>query len=100
MPIKFGDSFFRVGPTVQLQLNFPKLAFGKSFSITSLYTYLPVVSGPTKHDYYFRLAGTWTLYEDPEINHKISISAEYQRGGLNFSKEEVDQFLVGFSVLF
>jgi hypothetical protein len=93
-------SFFRMGPTVQFSLRAPALPGGRSFSLTTLYTFLPAISGSSSHDSFFRSTLAYDLFRDPEINHKVSVTADYQRGGLTFTKQEVDQFTLGLAVLF
>ncbi len=93
-------SFFRLGPVVQFQLEAPKLLFGHSVSITTLYSYLAAISGPDDHESYFRGTLTYNLLRDPELNHKVTLNANYQRGGLNFTKQEVDTFTIGLGVLY
>jgi hypothetical protein len=36
----------------------------------------------------------------PKMKHKISLTAEYQKGGLNFTKEDVDTLTLGLGVLY
>ena len=93
-------SFFRLGPTAQFSLKAPALPGDRTFSLTILYTYLPAISGSTSHDWFFRSTLAYDLFRDAELNHKIAITADYQRGGLTFTKQEVDQFTLGLSVLF
>ena len=93
-------SFSRLGPTVQLQLQAPRLALGKDFSITMLYSYLATVSGSGAHRSFFKVSAVYNLIKNDLLNHKISIAAEYQKGGLNFTKEDVDTFTLGLGVLY
>ena len=93
-------SFFRLGPTVQFSLTAPALPGDRALSLTTLYTYLPAISGSTSHDWFFRSTLAYDLFRDTELNHKFSITADYQRGGLTFTKQEVDQFTLGLGVLF
>jgi hypothetical protein len=95
-----GGSFFRVGPSVQFQLNAPKLVFGKEFSLTALYSYLSPVSGSDAHNSFAKVTAAFTLLKDEQLNHKISLTADYQKGGLNFTKEDVDILTIGLGVLF
>jgi hypothetical protein len=92
------ESFFRIGPTVQLRLNAPTVWKGASF--TALYSYLPSLSGLKGHDSLLRLDWTLTLVTDTTLHEKISLNANYTRGGLNFTKQDVDTFTLGLSVLF
>jgi len=91
-------SFFRIGPEVQLRINFPRVWNG--FSITALYSYLSTMSGPEGHNQYFKLDGTLALYSNPVLNEKISLNADYTVGGLDFTKENVNTFTIGLSALF
>lgn len=93
-------SFFRAGPTAQLQLNFPRLLFGKSFSITGLYSYLPRFSGPEEHESFFSVTGAYDLVKDEVTGNKISLNGQYQKGALNFTKDNVDTFTIGLGVRF
>ncbi len=93
-------SFFRLGPTVQFSLKAPALPGDRALSLTTLYTYVPAISGSTSHDWFFRSTLSYDLFRDPELNHKVAITADYQRGGLTFTKQEVDQFTLGLSALF
>ena len=92
--------FFRWGPTVQFQLTAPSLPGGRALSLTALYSYLAAEKGPSDHEWYFRSTLSYELYKGVEENHVIRINADYQRGGLNFTKEEVDSFTIGLGVLF
>jgi hypothetical protein len=92
------ESFFRVGPTMQLRANAP--AFWKGASLTALYSYLPAQSGPEGHDSLLKLDGTLALVADTAKHEKISLNANYTRGGLNFTKQGVDTFTIGLSVLY
>jgi hypothetical protein len=93
-------SFFRLGPTAQLQLRAPRFFLGKDFSITMLYSHLPAVSGSQEHQCFFKLSAVYDLVKDEQLNHKVSLTAEYQKGGLNLTKEDVDTFTLGLGVLF
>jgi len=93
-------SFFRLGPTVQLQIRAPKLILGKDFSVTALYSYLAAQSGSEEHRSFFKVSGVLDLVKDDLLNHKISLTAEYQKGGLNFTKEDVDTLTLGLGVLY
>lgn len=93
-------SFYRLGPTVQFSLKAPALPGDRALSLTALYAYLPAISGSTSHDWFFHSTVAYDLFRDIELNHKVSINADYQRGGLTFTKQEVDQFTLGLGVLF
>ena len=94
------EPFFRWGPTLQFQLTAPSLPGGRALSLTALYSYLAAEKGPSDHEWYFRSTLSYDLYKGAEENHAIKINADYQRGGLNFTKEEVDSFTIGLGVLF
>ena len=89
-------SFFRVGPAFQAVVNFPTLL--KGFSINGQYNYLQAVSGPTNHRNYWKAGGALTVYHNPALKHKISLTADYQR--LVLSKQAVDITTVGLGVTF
>jgi hypothetical protein len=72
-------SFFRLGPVVQMRANAPTV--GKGLSFTALYSYLPSVNGPTQHDSLLKLDLTLALYTDPVLKQKVSLNADYTRGG-------------------
>jgi hypothetical protein len=93
-------SFFRIGPTVQFQVNAPNLLFGKDASLTTLYSYLPAITGSHVHQSYFKISGVYDLVKDDVLNHKVALTAQYERGGLNFTKEDVDTFTIGLGVLY
>lgn len=93
-------TFFRAGPTAQIQLNFPRLLLGKSFSVTGLYSYLPAISGPEGRESYFSVTGAYDLVKDDVTGNKISINGSYQKGALNFTKDNVDTFTIGLGVRF
>jgi len=93
-------SFFRLGPTVQLQIRAPKLILGKDFSVTALYSYLAAQSGSQEHHSFFKVSGVYDLVKDDVLNHKIALTAEYQEGGLNFTKEDVKTLTLGLGVLY
>jgi hypothetical protein len=93
-------SFFRLGPTAQLRMNAPRLMFGHAVSLTGLYGYTPAVNGPKGHDSLLKLDLNISIVEDPELNRKISLHANYTKGGLDLTKQDVDQFTVGLGVLF
>jgi hypothetical protein len=93
-------SFFRLGPTVQLQLSMPWLPGDRALSFTALYSYLATVSGSNSRPSYFRATFSYDLFRDLELNHKVSLSASYEKGGLNFTKQQVDTFTLGLGVLF
>jgi hypothetical protein len=93
-------SFFRLGPTWQFTLAAPALPGHRTLSLTALYSYLVAISGPSEHSGYFRATLTYDLFRDVELNHKMGVTASYERGGLNFTKQEVDTFTVGLNVLY
>lgn len=93
-------SFFRLGPTVQFQLNAPKLLVGRDASLTALYSYLPAVSGSDEHESYFKITGAYNLIKDEAVNHKVALTLQYEKGGLNFTKEDVDTVTIGLGVVF
>jgi hypothetical protein len=99
-PVK--GSFFRIGPTAQFQITMPRAIFGKALSLTALYSYLAAISGSDAHHSFLTISATYDLYKSdyPTENRKISLTAQYQKGGLNFTKEDVDTFTLGLGVLF
>jgi hypothetical protein len=91
-------SFFRLGPTAQLRINFP--TFYKGFSVTAQYSYLPTIEGPTEHESLFSVNATLAILADKAQHQKVSLNASYTKGGLNFTKQDVDTFTLGLSALF
>lgn len=96
----FTGSFFRLGPTVQLQLVMPDLPGGRALSLTALYSHLAAISGPDDNSTYFRATLAYDLFRNVELNHKVSVSASFEKGGLNLTKQSVDTFTLGLGVLF
>ncbi len=94
------DNFFRVGPSIQLQLRAPALPGGRALSLTVLYSYLGAITGPDDHPFHLQTALVYDLFRDKELNHKVSINATYERGGLDLTKQNVDSFTLGLGVLF
>jgi hypothetical protein len=92
--------FFRLGPTLQLQFNAPRVVWGRDASLTALYSYLPAITGSDQHQSYFKLSSTYDFVKDDIHNYKISLTAQYDKGGLNFTKENVDTFTLGFGILY
>lgn len=91
-------SFFRVGPVVQVVINFPE--FLRGFSINGQHSYLEALSGPDDHNHLWKVGGLLTLYQNLSLKHKISLVADYQRGGLTLSKQPVDIVTVGLGITF
>jgi hypothetical protein len=93
-------SFARLGPVMQLQAEWPKLAFGRNLSLTALGSYFASLSGSSDHNWYFKIAVVYDFFKDVERNQKVSLNLNYEKGGLNFTKENVDSITVGLGVLF
>jgi len=98
MPVT--GSFFRLGPTIQLQLLMPDLPGGRALSFTALYSHLAAISGPDDNSTYFRATFAYDLFRNVELNHKVSVTASFEKGGLNLTKQSVDTFTLGLGVLF
>jgi hypothetical protein len=94
------DSFFRLGPSVQLRMNWHKLLLGRDVSLTAKYSYLAAVSGPDLHNSLYSIDATWVLLQDDEMRRKVTLNVNYTNGGLDFTKEDVDQLTVTLGVLF
>jgi len=92
--------FLRLGPTLQLQVSAPRLAWGKDFSVTTRYSYLQPISGSNAHRSLLKVSGVLDLIKDDQTGRKVALTAEYQVGGLNFTKEDVDVLTVGLGFLF
>jgi hypothetical protein len=91
-------SFERMGPELQLRINAPTLFRGASF--TAAYSYLPSLQGPKGRDSLVKLDLTFPLYTDAELQQKISLNFDYSRGNLDFTKQDVNTFTAGLSVLY
>jgi hypothetical protein len=91
-------SFERMGPELQLRINAPTLFSGVSF--TAAYSYLPSLQGPKGRDSLVKLDLTFPFYTDAELQQKVSLNFDYTRGNLDFTKQDVDTFTVGLSVLY
>lgn len=92
--------FFRLGPTVQFQLDAPRVFLGRDASLTALYSWLPALSGTREHESYFKLSAVYDLFKNDVHNQKVSLTVQYENGGLNFTKEDVDTVTVGLGVLY
>ena len=74
-------SFFRAGPTAQLQVNFPQLLFGKSlFHYRIVFPTFPQFQEPEGHESFFSVTGAYDLVKDDVTGNKISINGQYQKG--------------------
>lgn len=93
-------SFLRLGPTLQLRVNMPGLILGRDLSFTGFYSYLAAQQGPRENNTLLKLDATLALLNDQARNHKISLNANYTKGGVEFTKEEVDVMTLGLSILF
>src|ERR1700677_2774408 len=91
-------SFSRLGPVVQLQINAPHVLFGKDASFTGIYSYLPPISGPDTHESYFKISSAYDIIKNDETGQKISLNIQYEKGGLDFTKQDVDTFTIGLGV--
>jgi hypothetical protein len=79
---------------------FPVPLLSKGLSFTGQYSYLPAIDGPRGHDYLLSLTTALTILADKANHQKLSLTAGYTKGGLNFTKQDVDTFTLGLSVLF
>jgi hypothetical protein len=91
-------NFLRTGPVVQLRINLPQLY--KGFSVTGQYSDILAISGRDDHQSLLKLAAALTLYKDKETGRKISLTAEYLNGGLDFTKQQVETFTLGLGVIY
>jgi hypothetical protein len=100
--------FFKGGPNFNLvrsivgfvALNAPRVVLGRDASLTALYSYPPAISGTDDHQSYFKVSGTYDLVKDDVHNYKFSLTAQYEKGGLNLTKENVDTFTLGLGILY
>jgi hypothetical protein len=94
-----GD-FLRHGPVMELQINAPRLAFGKDLTLTALYSQLYAIKGANDKETYLKATLSYTLVKDEAVNHRVLLKGEYEKGGLNFTKEDVDTFTFGLGLTF
>jgi hypothetical protein len=88
-------SFFRLGPAVRAQIALPRL---KDLSLSAEYDYLPTISGKSGRNDLYKLGAAFPLYQTADKAKKISLTADYTKGGLILSKQAVDIFTIGLSV--
>lgn len=93
-------SFLRLGPALQLRINAPKLVFGHALGITAFYSYLPAITGTDEHESLFQLDLSVAIFENVVTHQKVTFTASYAKGGLDFTKTDVDLVTVGLGVLF
>lgn len=101
-------TFFRLGPVTQLRVNFIMAEEWKenyhlpfqSFAVTGQYSYLPAVEGPKDHDSLLSLTAGFTLLEDDTAHEKLLLNFTYTKGGIDFTKQDVETFTAGLSLLF
>lgn len=98
--VSTADSFFRLGPTAQFTLSAPAFLGERRLSLTALYSYMAAISGPSDHPEYFRATLAYDLFRNVRLNHSVGMSLSYERGGLTFTKQEVDTLTFGLNVLF
>jgi hypothetical protein len=94
------EDFFRLGPKVQLTLD---PLFTDRFAATVSYEYLPAIAGTTLHSHLFKAEGEYRITTEKEQKKDalfpiMSIKASYEEGGIDLTKEEVKQFLIGLAV--
>ena len=87
------EGFFRVGPKLELSV-FP--LFHPDLAWNSKYTYLFDVAGDNKEPSYFKTA----LVYAPDEAKNWAIQVEYEKGGLDLTKDAVDQITAGITVKF
>jgi hypothetical protein len=87
------EGFFRVGPKLELSV-FP--FFHPDLTWNSKYTYLFDVAGDNKEPSYFKTA----LVYAPDEAKNWAIQVEYEKGGLDLTKDAVDQITAGITVKF
>lgn len=95
--------FLRHGPAAQLRINAPTLFRG--VSLTGTYSHFTTKKGLNTHDDLLKLSLSFTLLQEVSVNPivpspKISLTADYLQGGLDFTKQEVETTTVGLSLLF
>ena len=91
--------FFRLGPAVQLSAQRAPHYMGRvllSSAVPGLYQPL----SDHQHQSYLKLSSNYNFLEDDVADYKVSLAAQYQKGGLNFTKEDVDTFTLGLGILY
>ncbi len=91
--------FLRLGPALELAVTAPYFLFHKDLSITVLYSHLEALRGVEEHESFFKATASLELYKNA-LGHRISLNADYQNGGLDFTKEQVESFTIGLGVVF
>lgn len=90
--------FFRLGPTLSLEVNLPTVLRGLTF--TGGFSHLAALEGTTRHSTRIEAGADLTLYEEAAPRRKVGLSLKYIRGGLDFTKQDVDSLTIGLSVLY
>jgi hypothetical protein len=93
-------NFLRYGPVLELQVNAPRLVFGHDLTLTGNYSHLHAIRGANGNETYLKATLAYTLLKDEALNHRILLKGEYEKGGLNFTKEDVDTFTFGLGITF
>jgi hypothetical protein len=91
-----------LGPVAQLRINTfcPVPLLSKGLSFTGQYSYFSPINGFDDHNSLLTLSSGLTILADKNNHQKISLTGTYTKGGLVFTKQEVDTFTLGLSVLF
>jgi hypothetical protein len=96
--------FFRAGPVLQGAVKIATYKFTKdvikSTSLTVNYSYLSAIYGPNGNASLLKIGAALALYDNPKDLQKISLTASFEKGGLTFSKQEVEVFNIGVGVVF
>jgi hypothetical protein len=92
------DYFFRLGPAVQLKLVFPNFLNG--LTLKGEYHFLPSLNGSHGRDNYLTTSAELAIWKDPDLNRQVSVKLAYQNGGLDYTKQEVNNLTLGLGISF
>ena len=73
----------------------------QGFTFATSYGYVPRVSGVDPgHDSYLKTSVEWNLLKGKSDSQKLSLKAQYEKGGLELTKQQVETFTVGLGITF
>jgi hypothetical protein len=93
--IPLGD-FTRIGPAIQLTLLSPKYGV----TLKGEYHYLSTIYGPKGRNYYLNTSLEVALWQNVKLNQQTSLKISYEDGGLDFTKQEVNNVKIGIGISF
>ena len=86
------------GRSAQVQVNAP--TFWRGATLSGTYTHFATRRGKKGNEELLKFTASLVLLNDTVANQKLSLTANYVDGGLDFTKQPVDTFSVGLSLLF